>query len=444
MNHRSRGKSFTRGALLLILGLALILPGMSLAAEETDPLQQEFQQGMKSRAQGDLYDAVNSFSSILASKPHLHRAKLELAVTYYRLYDYNKARELANQVLDDPATPANVRVSVLAFVARIDKDAEVMAGSRHTFRPSVGLGYLYDSNVNVGPSNDMFEIGGQTWQLNPDSSSTSDSAMIMAAGLSHTYRTDKTLRAGQKNARFMWQNYGNYYRRDYMDENAYDQDVLTLGTGPALVSVGSWRASASVQADYIRLGSDELAWFYSFVPSFTKQFGGGAWEISADGTVSRREYNHDNNDSGVEKNQGRDSTYYNGQLSLTHNIQALKLAVQAGARALKEDADFDEYSYDGYGFFGSLIWRPWQNGSFLGRVQERHLDYDGNIALFGMTRDERLSQYTFAFSQVIKSNHRWINDLAFSADYTRMENNSNIGIYEYDRNQITFMISKAF
>jgi len=437
----NKARNLLRNLSFLFAGLLMLpLPGTATGAEAiaTDLTQEQFLQAMRDRARGNLHDAATTFNNILTSNPQLHRARLELAVTYRRLHEYTRAKEMAQEVLDDPKTPPNVRVTVLAFIAQLDQDAKRMAASSgHHWRPEVGLGWLYDTNVNAGPGTDLFEIGNAIWTLNPASQPTSDSATIINAGLTHQYRTGKSVKVGQSNAVFLWQDYANYNRRDYNDKHDFDQDVLTVATGPALVATHNWRASLSVQADYIRLGSEDLAWFLSLLPSVTKQLANDAWEITLDGGITARDYQQ-----GLDS--GRDSTYYTGQLSIGYTFAKARVSLQVGTSAYDEDADADFYSYDGIGVYGSATWRPWTDGSVFGRLSERTLNYDEKEFPFPEARDERVRQYAVGASHTFKSDHRWLNNLTMAANFVFNDNFSNVATHEFDREQTILMLSKAF
>ncbi|VAW32611.1 hypothetical protein MNBD_DELTA03-1306, partial [hydrothermal vent metagenome] len=75
----------------LAVCLIVITAGQGVKAAESTQApsaQQQFLDAMKKRAEDKLYDAAADFNNILTNHPLLQRARLELAVTYYRLYDY--------------------------------------------------------------------------------------------------------------------------------------------------------------------------------------------------------------------------------------------------------------------------------------------------------------------------------------------------------------------
>lgn len=403
-------------------------------AAETGPVesaQQQFLDAMKKRAADKLYDAAADFNNILTNHPLLQRARLELAVTYYRLYDYDKAQKIAQKVLDDPKTPPNVRVTVLAFMAQIQKDAKGMKPG-HTWKPSIAIGWMHDSNINVGPSSNVVNT---QLRVAPGSMPISDQATILSANLAHRYETGKTVRVGQKNASFLWQDNLSLYRRDYYSENVDDLDVISFSTGPALVMMKDWRANVAAQVSYLRLGNRDLAWFASLLPSYTKQFANGVYQLSLDGDYTVRIYKRD-----VDK--GRNSNYLSGQLSIGRTFVRARVGLLAGVRLFRETADDTIYTDTGRDFYASISWRAWTNGALYGRINDTHYNYDGKEPLFNLSRQERTRKYTLGISHTFK--YKWLKDWALSGNYVRTENNSNISLYEYTREQSTIMLSKAF
>lgn len=83
-----------------------------------------FESAMRERGAGNYDASVVIFQTILNSQPKLHRARLEMAVAYYKLARYQEALNEAEIVLNAPDTPPDVRVSVLKFISQIMSESK--------------------------------------------------------------------------------------------------------------------------------------------------------------------------------------------------------------------------------------------------------------------------------------------------------------------------------
>lgn len=390
-----------------------------------------FKEGMQALEDDRLQSAMKAFQSILSQQPGLHRARLELAVAYYRSLQYAEARKLAQTVLDDPQTPPEVRVTVLAFLAQIQKDEAAMA-VRHQFKPSISAGFMYDSNVNVGPSSDLVE-GNPQLILLPGSQARSDNALVLAAGLAHTFQPGKTYQFGERTASFLWQSQANLYNRAYHDMDEFDLTILTGSTGPALIVLNHWRANLALSVDRLWLGDSELAVFTSLNPAVTWQFNNG--EVTWDAVLTDRRYD----ESG---NTGREGTYKATGVALGNYFQQRKVATQIGARLLDFSADNDRYGNDGYELLAGVIVKAWPGGTLYGRANYRDVKYDANEPLFNLARDESERRLAAGFQHDIKTGYleKWT--VNGGIQYT--DNSSNISIFDYDRRQVSLNLGRTF
>lgn len=409
------------------------------AAGQADESELLFEQGMEALEDDRLRSAMKAFQSILSQQPGLHRARLELALAYYRSLQYAEARKLAQEVLDDPQTPPEVRVTVLAFLAQIQKDAEA-AAVRHEFKPSISAGLMYDSNVNVGASTDIIEeIPG--FRLTPDSLKQSDNAVILTAGLAHTFQPGKTYQFGERTAAFLWQSQANLYNRAYNDMSDFDLTVLTASTGPALVMLRHWRANMALNVDRIWEGGTALAWFTSLNPAVTWQFNNG--ELTWDATVTDRNYDDDR--STVQGGDGgREGDYYATGLALGRYFGQRRVATQVGARLLDFNAEEDRYGYNGYEFLVGVIVKTWPGGTLYGRANYRDVEYEGPepVGASSVARDEQERRLGFGFQHDFQAGRLEHWTLTGGLQYT--DNASNISYYDYDRRQLMLNLGRTF
>lgn len=422
----------------LLIGLA---SWQAAAAEPTDgsqdPNQILFEKGMKALRSDQLFSAIEAFQQILSNAPDLHRARLELAVAYYRALDYDKARKAAEKVLKDPHVPPNVRVSILAFLAQVNEDQKKLdVPSR--FTPFVSVGTMYDSNVNIGPISDIVPYQGQLLTVLPSSLPKSDTAVVLSAGVVHRYQPGKRFRAGQQVGQFLWQSELDAYQRSYFQQHAFDLSVLSASTGPAWVVLRHWRAALPVQLDYVWLGGHGLALFSSLNPRVTWQLKDA--EVSVDGTLSKRSY-RDDRPTTQGGNGGRDGLYRRAGVSYAHYFNERKVAIQGGVEWYDFSADDNQFGYTGPGGYLAAFVHAWSGGTIYGRLYYNDLNYDG-VDTLGVVRDEQDREATIGFKHRFTTGRleKW----SINGVFRYTDNRSNDAVYRYRRRQVSLSLSRNF
>ena len=96
-------------AVLISVNLLVVTGSQAMAADA----EAEFKKAMAARDNGNVAESIAIFEAILSQEPSLHRARLELAVAYYRVTQYEEARRQAQKVLDNPDTPISVRLGIV-------------------------------------------------------------------------------------------------------------------------------------------------------------------------------------------------------------------------------------------------------------------------------------------------------------------------------------------
>ena len=415
---------------LLSIGL---LCGMNSQVTAADA-EVEFKKAVSSRDAGDLADSIVIFQSILSEDPSLHRARLELAVAYYRSTLYDEAEKQAKKVLDDPDTPATVRLSIIAFLAQIKSERKRFTAVKSSFRPSVSVGFLHDTNVNVGPSSSAINIGTQTLRLAAGSTPQSDSAFTASVGLNHTYQTGKILNVGGRSAAVLWQSQAALYTKQYNDLSEFNLDVVSLSTGPALVVPKHWRGKVSLRLDNIELGSDRLALYTSLLPSSTWQIGNSA-EFTVDASFVDRDYKQT-------LDEARDSFYKSVGVTVGKRYSNAKVSVQAGLNFFDEDADNDRYSRDGFKASVGASWKAWKDGVVYTKFSQREAEHDAPEPGFGVKRDERTEEFVLGFRH--KFGGKYLNKWVVNGKYSNTDNNTNIDLFTYDREVTSVTLSRSF
>lgn len=398
--------------------------------EAFDP-QRVFEQAMAAREEGELEEAIRAFQSILRNQPGLNRARLELAVAYFRALNYAQARAELERVLADPDTPENVKVNVRRYLQRVI----ALTPKKHQWTPYVSAGLMYDSNVTAGPDSDTFQVGDTTITLGPGAVSRSDLAAVVNAGITHRYTSPRSLRVGDTYALALWQSQASLYEAAYQSEHDFDLGIATLVSGPALVAAGRWRANVNLEMDRIYLGRDWLADYYSLNPSFVWVLPRWRTEIAFDGRLERRNFQraHDT---------GRDSGYQAFGMSVGHLFAGERWSVQAGLTLFRENADQERYSNDGQELFAGVYWRGGARTNAYARASRRDVDFDAAEPAFTRARDEFENRFVLGATHLLSDGV--LRGWTLRGTLSRTERNSNIEAFEYERTQALLALERSF
>ena len=409
--------------------------GAAAAPKEKPEIEDYFEEGMAALEDDRLATAIEKFRNILVIDPSLDRARLELALAYHRTLRYEEAERLAQQVLDDPLTPPDVRVTVLAFLAQVKRDSEIY-GQKNQFTPFVMGGFMRDSNVNVGPTTADIRIGDVDQTLTQQSLKQADNAYVLNTGIDHLYQSGKRVQLGERTGMLLWQSGASAYSRQYNHASDYDMVVASLNTGPAILMLRHWRASLQLQTDYMTLGDKALGWFHSVKPSMTWQQTDS--EFTWDANYTRRFYHQD-----IDKD--REGDYVTTGLSGARYFDNRRVVASAGARVIKLFADDDQYAYKGFQVNAGVSTDTYKNGSAYARAQYGYYDYDGKDSIAQKAREEDEYIATLGLSHEYNEPGDLLKGWVANLFWERTENDSNIGqLYSYKRYQGMVSLSRNF
>lgn len=418
-----------------MLGVFLFCGTAAAELAENPEIEAQFKEGMEALKNDKLKSAIEAFRNILSSDPEVNRAKLELALAYYRSLNYTEAEQLAQGVLDDPLTPPDVRVTVLAFLAQVRRDSEEF-GKKHELTPHVLAGIMRDSNINVGPANANIRIGDIPLSLTQSSLKQSANAYVLEAGADHLYQTGKRVEVGERTGMLLWQSGANVYSRKYHAYGDFDILVASLNTGPAVLMLRNWRASLQLRSDYLNLGSASLGWFNSVNPSITWQYNNA--EINWDTIYTRRFY-HKSIDS------GREGDFVASGVTFGQYFDNRRVAATAGGRVIKFWADDDVFGYKGFQVSAGISIDTYRNGSAYARQRYGYYDYDGKDFLGQNAREEHEYVSTIGLTHEYNEPGDLLKGWVANLFWERTENNSNIGqLYSYKRYQGMLSLSRNF
>ncbi len=419
--------------LCLATWACLLMPSVA-AAQTTSTVEDQYRLGLYQRETGLPFSSIDTLESVLSSDPSLNRARLELAVAYYRTLNFSRARAEAERVLNDPKTPDPVRLSVSSFLKQLELDERNTFGKPHRFEVGTSLGLLYDSNVNAGPNSALLgSFGGGQLVLDQKDVSKSDWAYVAQANLNHTWQRPSPVRIGESVGRFSWNSSASLYQKGYKKYNDYDLGVVTLATGPGLIVGQSWRGNINLQLDQITLGSRQLGLYTSVNPSATWRVAGGG-ELTADGQWSSRRFTRSDD-------AGRNSQYQNVGLSYGRLMGNKTWSLQGGLHLFNESAADERFSNRGQEVFVGAS-TALRGIDLYARTALRNSRYIGIEPVFGIAREEQERRIELGASHAFVEG--WLNKWVLSATVANVHNKANISLYGYDRDTITFTLNRSF
>jgi hypothetical protein len=425
----------SRYSLFLCLGLAAALSGSIANAADSEVVNQQFIEAIEARDAGDLFGAIEDLKRLLLIAPNRGRVRIELAVAYYRAALFDQAKEAAKQVLADPKTPEKVRKTVSLFLREVEAQEATLAASakaRHGFSGMVTLGIGQDDNVNAGPASDVIVIGGTELSLTPGSTERRDDFGSLNVRFNHSYQMPRPLDIGSRPVKGVWHSVFGLYRRNYQDISDFNLDVISLGTGPALLSRTDWRANLHFQVDYIRLDEQKLGIYSSFTPSYTLVR--GKTEYTLNGQWLRRNFS-------APANHGLEGSRYGLGFDIAHQFNN-KLSTRVGVSYYRTDARDDFKANDEPAIFADLFYEPWKNGTAYVRANYKKNDYDSQEPLFAVGRDDEQKSITLGLSHSFYNGK--VSEWSVNVSMTYTDNRSNVAIYDYDRNVVQAEVSRRF
>lgn len=381
------------------------------------------------------YDkSIEYYSIALKKNPELQRVRYEIAKAYAANGNAEKAREEFQVVLstNPPPEVGNVIRKYLESLteetlkgaeepkAAAEAVAAVAVEKRWSAR--VSLSYMYDSNINAGPRASSVLIYGQLTELSADTMKKSDSSGLLSLYAAYTLPVSQTFALDSD----LSVNHTGYFR--YPEFNI---DQVSVSTGPSFTKDRLF-LSLPVVYDYLAVGLDPIKDHYSnsigASPQFQYTFTQNLTFSSSAAFQSRKYIN----------NTDRDGSIISVNASVRYIIGDIAY-IQPGYSYAKTDtskAYFDNMQNSAnLGLYVSL---PYKSSLFI-QPSISWVKYRGKEESYDSVRDDREYMGSASMSKNFGSSG-W----NFMVRYTYIRNESNLPIYDYERNQITAQIVKGF
>ncbi len=373
-----------------------------------------FQFGMAAFEIGRYEAAAAAFERVLIANPQALRARLELGRTLFQLKSYVLAREEFRKVLA-ANPPPQVAENIRRFMAVLDTEM-----SPHKFSGRIGVGLMYDSNVATSPSSDLVETTIGDFTLTADSLPQEDGAGVVQFMLNHFYDM------GQQGG-FIWQDTLSTYHTRYSTETDYDLDVFSIQTGLGHLTPQR-QVNIPLTYDWIHLDNQTYARYLGVAPSYGRVLSENT-NLTLTARLQKRKY---------PDQEDRDSRYWKLELTPRWLAKDGSQLFQGTAAYTHEQARESYESQEGWEFsLGFMQQLPLQITMYL-QQSWSGTDYQKAQALFDDPREEDQRRTTLNLSK--RFNPRL--SLSLSGSYTR--NHSNIGLYDYERTQVTLLTSYEF
>ena len=367
---------------------------------------------------GNYEMALMAFERILIAQPESARIKLEMARTYYRLGLRENARLYFEEVLASKP-PAAVRRNIELFLAELD-----LAEKRNFFSGQIAVALDWDDNVFVAPANDVIDTVIGDVVLEGNAAGPKEDWILNTTGiLNHKYQTP--------DSQYAWASTGAVYNALYREESELDTIFLALNSGPEVHSnkyvLGLHGLTNFLGIDwerFLRTFGLEVIFGVVFNPS-------NLLNVSLK-YEDKKYYQIDN----------RDSNNFNLKVESVFLFGANRIAV-AGVGEI-EDARDDVYSYkQGGGLINYERLLPYDL-MFLGYYEYRYRAFEGDQLLFDEKRRDNLHYAGAGLSKTIWRSSNFRQSLALRVNYRYTKSDSNIELYEYDKNVVSASLAYTF
>lgn len=418
----------TRNPLALACMLACFSLPAANAAENIDP-EALFNQAMQSREDGEVLTSIELLEYILQHQPELNRARLELAVSYHMTRRFEDARTQLNTVLQDPATPETVKLTITAYLAQLSSDIKA-AANRSTSSIYISAGAFSDSNINLGPDNIR-----RFTSLDPSAEKQSSGGAQLMLSYAHRSRASQPLTIAKQLVDFEWLSQLTAYNKAYgSGDSDFNLGVISFNTGPALLSDQNWRAALNIKMDKIFFGNDPYADYLALNPLFTYNLTDDM-ELTLENTTTVREHDQD---------QGLDGTSRSWNINLARFYTKQLIGVQVGVKFHNNGADDPRLHYSGAEIYLGGQMPAWEDARSYLTLSSRDYRYkapDGTESS-SIKRDETELLAVVGVSHNFRSGA--LKSWTLNAQYTYTDNDSNLDAFSYDRDFFELNMRRYF
>lgn len=368
---------------------------------------------------GRLEEAVMAFDRILIADPDANRAKLELARAHLRL----GSRELAKQYFKEvQATnpPEQVWKNIQHFL-----DAIAASEQRHFINGLFTFGMSYDDNVNVAPSESSVNVNlaGITLPITIDQNAISDQIYNTTLVGNHIYKFE--------DSPYTWKTTAVNYNAFYENQNIHDIDFLSLATGPTFQGQNYlWQLQA--QMNTVDLEYNRYQSAYGLSSTLT-------WLVDQTvllniGATVQQKNNYQDGD--------KDANNYMITAGPVFTLGPNRITLSLGKEF--ENASHDYNSYDRFLALARYDRQLPFELAFFASFRLQSTQYDRTDPLYVTNRADNVLDLSCGLSKQLWQAEDKRQSLSGQLSYTNTQAESNVAIYEYEKNVTAAELTLAF
>jgi len=362
--------------------------------------------------------AVFAYDRVLTAVPAHQKARYGKARALLALGQTEEARAEFNTLLAADLAP-EVRAGLEGLVDQMDR-----LDDRWRLEGSVSIAMFYDDNVNFGPAEEVINVLNGTMALNPGS--TPDDAWGASVSVSGTASYDAGSRGG-------WVAIGGASLYSTFLDSASAQETLYARLFAGARHVQSDRIT-ELTARYDRLdyGHDHLLDIYGLDAVHLRVLN------RSNHLIGRLSVEHRDYDTDV-SNNGRDSIYTAAQAGWRHFFANRRNRIELTAGLFSDYAREEvNRNYGGLLKAGGEVELPFQIIGYASGQYRRAMYEDNMKGVFADAREDDQFDWITGVRRPVSRN--WTVDL----HHRFIRNDSNLGLYDYERRLVTLSATYKF
>jgi tetratricopeptide (TPR) repeat protein len=388
---------------------------LNLYLSTLDDPEINFYLGRSAYEIGEYPMALAAFERVKDLDPNNIPNQLELAKTQYRVKLLDESKLQFEEILKAPSLTKNVQKTVEYYLSSIARQQQ-----RGFLFANAKAGFLYDSNVNYGASDDTYTLPGfGTFSAN---NPISDTAHEESMGLTYLYDIGHLGGAIVRNELSI-------YHRNYLDEDDYD--MVLFSYYPAMI----WNDQRSMYEliggiDRFTLGNKSYYASYTLNPKWTYTLSPALRPILSFKAGTKKYFEFEDLDSKIgEIDLGLE--YYPTSYSV------LRTDIM-GSRQIKNQGHRIDVDYNEYGISLLYTHQIFPMNIIQLRTHIKKREYDDYSTLFQSYRTDTTWYGSLNLIQRINK--------TFSAGLVTSCTNANstLSVYDYDKYTLSFNLSGRF